>query len=98
MRLWKLSLLISYLAMFIVAASPGPRAENLNHLWTKSFGDLSHQVGYSIAFDRSGNAIVAGKVQGGVDFGGGPLTSAGDADILISKFGATKTTPFQKNR
>jgi FlgD Ig-like domain len=62
---------------------------NGNHLWSKRFGDENDQVGEGVAVDASGNIVIAGWFTGTVDFGGGPLTSAGyDIDIFVAKFDA----------
>ncbi|MBI4705509.1 MAG: hypothetical protein HY744_30820 [Deltaproteobacteria bacterium] len=52
-------------------------------LWSKAFGGAS--IGYSVAVDGSGSALVTGSFDGTVDFGGGPLTSAGGYDIFVAK-------------
>ena len=59
---------------------------NGNHLWSQRFGDSRPQSGRSLVVDGSGKMIVAGAFFGTVDFGGGPLTSAGDRDIFVVKF------------
>jgi hypothetical protein len=61
-----------------------------NHVWSKRFGDESYQNGYSVATDPAGNVVVTGTFAGLVDFGGGPLTSAGKGDVFIAKFGGDK--------
>jgi len=61
---------------------------NGNHLWSQRFGDGGSQFGQSVAADGSGNVVVTGDFFGTVDFGGGPLTSAGRADVFIAKFDA----------
>lgn len=58
------------------------------HAWSKRFGDAGSQTGMSIATDGQGNVIVAGYFDGTVDFGGGPLTSAGSIDIFVAKLDA----------
>ena len=58
------------------------------HLWSKGFGDGSHQAAEAVAVDASGNVIVTGNFEGTVDFGGGALTSAGSGDIFVAKFGS----------
>jgi len=70
--------------MFVVKFGPTG-----NHLWSKRFGDASvheYQEGYRAAVDETGNVIVTGGFEGAVDFGGGPLTSAGSVDIFVVKF------------
>jgi hypothetical protein len=56
------------------------------HLWSKRFGDASDQYGFGIAVDAAGNALVTGAFSGAVDLGGGALTSAGIADILVASY------------
>ncbi len=60
-----------------------------NHIWSKKFGDLDSQKGYSIAVDIFDNILITGHFQYMVDFGGSPLTSAGGYDIFLAKFDAT---------
>jgi hypothetical protein len=57
-----------------------------NHLWSDGFGDASYQTGQSVAVDGSENVIFTGFFSGTVNFGGGPLTSAGLDDIFVAKF------------
>jgi hypothetical protein len=55
-----------------------------NHLWSQHYGAAFEQsVGSAVAVHASGNAVVTGIVNGEVDFGGGPMTSAGDQDIFV---------------
>jgi hypothetical protein len=61
---------------------------NGNHIWSKSFGDPSDQVGASVAVDSGGNVVLTGYFAGTVDFGGGPLVSAGGQDIFVVKLDA----------
>jgi hypothetical protein len=62
-------------------------------LWSAAFGDVGTQdqlslngYGLSVAADASGNVVFAGALTGVVDFGGGPLTSAGLDDVFVAKF------------
>ena len=57
-------------------------------LWSRHFGGLDFPVVYSVATDPSGNVVMAGSFEGAVDFGGGYLYSAGNADIFVAKFNA----------
>lgn len=59
---------------------------NGNALWTKHFGDASNQYGIEVAADKSGNVALVGYFLGEVDFGGGPLVSAGGIDMFVAKF------------
>jgi len=56
------------------------------HLWSARFGDSANQVGQGIDFDSMGYAHVTGDFVGSVDFGTGPLVSAGGTDMFIAKF------------
>ena len=55
------------------------------HLWSKRAGDALGQNGQGLAVDSAGNVLVIGYFQGTIDFGGGPLTSAGNNDIFVVK-------------
>jgi hypothetical protein len=46
---------------------------------------FAHQIARAVAIDGAGNILVAGELQETVDFGTGPLTSAGDTDIFVLK-------------
>ena len=56
------------------------------HQWSQRFGGTLGDIGYDVAVDGWGNALVTGYFQGTVDFGGGDLTSAGGFDIFVAKF------------
>ncbi|MBI4701343.1 MAG: SBBP repeat-containing protein [Deltaproteobacteria bacterium] len=66
------------------------------HLWSKRFGDASHQEGHAIAVDALGNVLVAGMFTGTVNFGGGMLTSAGSYDGFVAKLGPDGTHLWSK--
>lgn len=66
-------------------------ASNGTHQWSKRFGDVSTDFGFSVAFDASGNVILSGSFSGSVDFGGGLLASAGLEDIFVVKLDAAGT-------
>ncbi|MBI4702640.1 MAG: hypothetical protein HY744_16080, partial [Deltaproteobacteria bacterium] len=55
------------------------------HLWSKRFGDESYQYGWAVAVDGAGNVFLASGFDGTVDFGGGPLVSAGNWDVFVAK-------------
>ena len=61
-------------------------ASDGSHSWSKRFGDADNQAAPRVTVDASGNIIIAGYFEGTVDFGGGTLTSAGSADLLVAKF------------
>jgi Beta-propeller repeat len=58
-------------------------------VWSRAFGGPSDDLGSSVAVDGSGNAYLTGSFQGAVDFGAGPLTSAGGTDIFLLKLDPT---------
>ncbi|MDH3216079.1 MAG: hypothetical protein OEN01_07280 [Candidatus Krumholzibacteria bacterium] len=59
------------------------------HLWSQRFGDVFDEAAAGVSVDASGNVILAGDLSGTADFGGGPLTSAGDFDVFLAKFNAS---------
>ena len=58
-------------------------------VWTKSVGGTEFDEGLRIAVDGAGSVYTTGRFQATTDFDPGPgefiLTSAGDADIFVSK-------------
>jgi chitodextrinase len=56
------------------------------HVWSRALGGSSSDMGQAIAVDASGNVLVAGQFASTVDFGGGPLTSAGGYDGFLAKY------------
>ncbi|MFO0760745.1 MAG: nucleotide-binding protein [Byssovorax sp.] len=61
-------------------------AADLTPIWARSFGDPSFfQAGTGVGLDPTGNLLFAGYFVGSVDFGMGPLTSAGGADLFVAK-------------
>jgi len=71
-------------------------APALSHVWSSRFGDAGSQFVRSVAVDTSGNVIITGYFNGGADFGGGTLTSAGDYDIFLAKFGSNGAYVWSK--
>jgi hypothetical protein len=58
------------------------------HLWSGGYpapGGIGDQAGSGIAVDGAGAALVTGWFDGEVDFGHGPLLSAGDYDVFLAK-------------
>ena len=73
-----------------------------NLVWAKAMGNAtSNDIGNSIAIDATGNVYTTGYFQGTVDFdpnaGVLNLTSAGNADIFVSKLGATGNLVWAKS-
>lgn len=74
-------------------------------VWSRGFGDATGQYARAVAVDADGNVIVAGQMEGSVDFGGGPLEATGTgADAFVAKldrFGAhlwSKRFPGEGNQ
>ncbi len=59
------------------------------HVWSKRYGSTLVDFGRELAVDASGNAYLAGFYSGTVDFGGGPLMSAGGLDVFVLKLDAS---------
>lgn len=58
-----------------------------NHQWSGRYGDAANQFVQSIETQfADGFPYVTGSNAGVVDFGGGPITSAGGQDIFLAKF------------
>ncbi len=75
--------LIAVTAVF-VAVSWG-YANSQSHLWSKNIGGMGYQVGRCVVVEGT-DVVVTGSFANTVDFGGGPLTSAGGADIFVAKY------------
>jgi hypothetical protein len=54
-----------------------------NAVWSKIFGNAQAQVGYAVAAS-SAQVLVTGTVVGSINFGGGPLNSAGSTDVFVA--------------
>jgi hypothetical protein len=58
-------------------------------IWSKTIGGQGFDQGNAIAADAAGNVYATGYIgvgSGGVDFGGGPLSSAGMYDVFLVKY------------
>jgi len=53
--------------------------------WPLTFGDAADQYLMGVAVDGAGNVLLTGYFAGTVNFGGGPLTSAGTLDAFVVK-------------
>jgi PKD repeat protein len=71
----------AYLDVFVAKYSAAGQ-----HLWSQRFGGVGDDIATAVAIDRGGNILMAGSFAGTVDFGGGPLTSAGESDIFVAKY------------
>jgi hypothetical protein len=60
--------------------------------WSKTIGGIGYDQGNAIEADGAGNVFVTGYFgpsTSGVDFGGGPLVSAGLSDVFLVKYSDT---------
>ena len=69
--------------IFLARFDPGAA-----HLWSRAFGGTLDQAGTSVAVETTGGILLAGYFAGSVDFGAGPLTSAGGTDVFLARFDA----------
>jgi hypothetical protein len=53
------------------------------HRWSKRFGAGEDQHASALAVSPEGLVAIAGSLEGGADFGGGVVTSAGKSDALV---------------
>lgn len=54
-------------------------------IWAHAYVNegFAHEIARSVAVDGDGNILVVGELMETVDFGTGPLTSAGDTDVFV---------------
>ncbi|HET8539973.1 MAG TPA: hypothetical protein VFL83_08900 [Anaeromyxobacter sp.] len=53
------------------------------HVWSHGFGGAANDVATGVAVGAGGDVLVSGTFAGTVDFGGGPLASAGSTDAFL---------------
>lgn len=56
------------------------------HLWSHAYGKSGNHTVGGLALAPNGEVLLAGSFAGAIDFGGGALTNAGDADAFLVKF------------
>jgi hypothetical protein len=56
-----------------------------NPVAAERWGDAADQVVTGVVVDDGGNVILVGHFMGEIDFGDGPLTSAGGFDVFVAK-------------
>jgi cysteine-rich repeat protein len=68
------------------------------HMWSKRLGGPGQDNAPAIAIDSSNHVILTGAFQQTVNFGGGPLTSAGSGDIFIATYQGANGTHLWSQR
>lgn len=61
---------------------------NGTHLWSQRFGGTQAAYARGVSVDMWGNIALTGFFEGTAQFGGAPLTSAGDFDAVVATYGA----------
>lgn len=51
-----------------------------------AYGGAGVQTASTVAYDKSGNAVIAGSFEGTINFGATTLTAAGGTDVFVAKF------------
>lgn len=81
---------------------------NGDHVWSQGLGASgTSDYGYGVAVDRWDRIHLTGYFEGTADFGGGPITSGGQHDVLVARYDASGahewsvgfgTTGYQEGR
>lgn len=64
-----------------------------SHLWSEVYGSISSERGHGVGVDQKGDVFLTGSLRGTTDFGGGPLTPAGNTDAFLVKLARPLTAP-----
>ena len=56
------------------------------HVWSTDHGGVSHEFTFALSVGVEGRVVGVGRLDGSVDFGGGPITSAGQVDGWLAAF------------
>jgi len=66
-------------------------------VWVRQFGQSGgYQAPFGLAVSQEGDIALSGALEGAIDFGGGALTSAGDADAFLVLLGPDGAHRFSK--
>lgn len=60
--------------------------------WARVFGDGTDQLAKGVAVSETGTIYVAGTAEGAIDFGMGPVPSAGASDVFVMALSPTGET------
>src|SRR5262249_42005742 len=78
--------------IFVVKYSAG----NGSPVWVRRYGSAGNEYGGAVAVDTAGAVYLTGGFSSSVDFGGTPLTSAGNYDVFLLKLSSGGTAQFAK--
>lgn len=67
-----------------------------SYLWSRQISSSGGDMASGVAIDSSNNIVVVGSFAGTVDFGAGPLSSAGSSDVFVAKFAPNGTLMWAK--
>ena len=67
--------------------------EDGNTVWSKSFGGPAKDMGLSVAISSVDDVVLVGGFNDAVDFGSGPVQSAGQSDIFVLALDGKSGTP-----
>jgi len=70
-----------------------------NYVWQKQLTGTGNDLAYAISVNSSGTFVISGEFGsfgGGVNFGGGVLTSAGSSDIFVAEYDSSGTYVWAK--
>ncbi len=60
-----------------------------HHLWSRQFGDGSQDSPGAVAVTPDGDVVIGGSFAGGIDLGGGTLTSVDGDDVFLARLDGT---------
>lgn len=67
-----------------------------NYLWSRQVSSSGGGRAMGVTTDSSNNIVVVGTFNGTMDFGSGPLSSAGSSDIFVAKFSSNGSLLWAK--
>ena len=92
---FRLAVLVAFVApVFSPVADAGAAAPT--HIWSQRFGDAASQSARALAIDALSNIVMTGEFSGAVDFGDGPLSSAGGTDVFLTRISPSGTVQLSR--
>ncbi len=78
--------LIAPLSLGIALLAPRADAQYPIYEWSQGIGGTSGDDPNGIVLDDAGNFTISGTFAASVDFGGGPVSSAGSGDVFLAQY------------